>query len=132
MEHRDRAEALRHREDARIGEVGAQLGQVGAVERARVEVDEIVAVADHALEEGVGDPRREAAVGIPREEAIEIAAVGQVARGPLETDQVHDRHPDQRARERLRIDRVVDTAHDFDAVQLVAVDRGGETEDGAG
>jgi hypothetical protein len=49
------AEAFGQLHHAIVVQIGAQLRQVGAVERTRVQVDQPAAVADHLIEQRVGD-----------------------------------------------------------------------------
>ena len=57
MHHHAAAEGLGQLERPRVGQVGAHLRDVRAVERARVQVHQRFAVDDHLLEEGVRDAR---------------------------------------------------------------------------
>ena len=111
-----------------VAEVAAHLRQVRALEGAGVEVHQRVARLDHALEQGVRDARGRAAARVAGEEAVEVALVGQIARGAPQA--VHVRHgdADQHAGDVARHELLEHLAHDLDAVELVAVDARHEAE----
>ena len=87
------AEAASDRQRPRILEVGADLRKVGAARGSGVQVDQRVAVADHALVERVRDAGSEAAVRAAREGAIQIPPIGQIARCRCESPGCSRREP---------------------------------------
>ena len=60
-------------------QVSAQLRQVGAIERAGMQINQGVAMTNNVLKERIGDARCGTALGVAGEVAIQVAAVGQVA-----------------------------------------------------
>ena len=79
--------------------VGAQLRQVRALERARVDVDQRVRSWRTTFSKNECAMRdAELPLRGAREEAVQVAAVGQVARAAPEPVQVDDRHADHGAR----------------------------------
>ncbi len=121
MQYDRGAELVGHVRDLRVAQVRAQLRQVGAMKRASVQVDEHIAVCDDFSEERMRDSACGAAGWIAREEAVQVATIGQVARAPAKPLQVHDRHSDYGAGQPLRIQVVEYPANDLDSVQFVAV-----------
>ena len=99
---------------------------------AGVQVDAVAALADDFLHEQKGDAGGERAAVGAGEGAVEVAAVGQVARLGVEAEHVDDRHGDEAAGEVVGRDALEDAADDFDAVDLVAVDGGADPGDGPG
>jgi hypothetical protein len=125
------AEPLRQGDDVGVAEVGADLRQVGALEGARMQVDERVAMRDDVGEERMCDARRGAARRVAREIAVQVAPVREIAGAAAEALHVDDRYADDRARQLVRVDVVHHAPHHLDAIQLVAVHRGGQAQAGA-
>ena len=109
-------------------QIGAHLRQVGAIERAGVQIDQRRAVLHDFGEERVRHARRGAALRIAGEVAIQIAAVRQVARAAIEALDVDDRHADHGAVELFDVDVVEHAPRDFDAVELIAVHGRGQAQ----
>ncbi len=122
------AQALRQRHDVRIAKVRANLRQVRPFERARMQIDERVAMCDDVDEKRMCDACRGASGRVAGEIAIQVAAIRQVARAAPEALYVYDRHADDRAGQFVRVDIVQHPAHHFDAVELVAVHGRGEAQ----
>ena len=80
-----------------VPEVGTNLRQVGAFERARVKVNERIAVSDDVGEKSMRDAGSSTACRIAREVAIQVSSIRQVARAAPETLHVDDRDADNRA-----------------------------------
>ena len=119
------------RVDLRHAQIGAHLRQVGAIERAGVQIDQRGAVAHDFREERVRHARRGAALRIAGEVAIQIAPVRQVARAAVEALDVDDRHADHCAVQLFDVDVVEHAPRDFDAVELIAVHRRGQAQHGS-
>jgi hypothetical protein len=93
-----------------------------------VEIDAVVADPDDLREDRVGDERRHRAAVAPREETVQVAAVGQVPRHRRERDRVGDVDEDQRAAELVGVDVRADLPNHLDAVDLVPVHRGDDEQ----
>ena len=91
-----------------------------------MDIHQHVAMTDHILEQRVGNPVRQAAIGAAREVTIEVTTVGQVTAALLETRQVDDRDADHPAREFVRFQVVHCAADDFDAVEFITVNGTGQ------
>ena len=126
------AEGVRQLGHPGIGEVGPDLRVVRALAAARVQVEPEVALPDDLAEQGVGQARGERPLGAAREAAVQVAAVGQAPVLDQEAGHVDHRHRDQRAAQAGEVGVVEQVAQDPDAVELVAMHRGGDEERGTG
>ena len=97
MDHQFAAERLGESPDAGLVQVAADVGEVGSPRRGGVQIDPELASLHDFLKHDAGDAGGEAAVGIAREAAVEVASVGHVARLILEAEDVDNRHEHQRA-----------------------------------
>ena len=124
------AEAARQFQHVEIRQIAAQLRQVGAMKRAGVNVDEVVARADDAVEQRKREPRRGAALAPSREVAIQVAPIRQVAGAPAEAVEIDDRHADNDSAELRRVDLIQHATHDLEPIVLIAVNGGRQTQRG--
>ena len=132
MQDDHRAQPLGQRHDIRIAQVGADLRQVGSLERAGVDIDERVTVRDYVREERVRDAGCRAAIGVAGKIPVEVAAVGQVARAAPKSLHVDDRHADDGPGEPPGVEVVQNPPHHLDAVEFVAVHGRREAQGRAG
>ena len=124
------AERLRELQHLGLAQVAAHLGQVRAVERARVHVDQRVAVAQHVEQAA----RRAALAELPRAlpgkkrfRSRRSGEVARAARGTRRGSRSARRSGSRAAPPGLRLRERA--AHHLDPVQLVAVDAAGQAND---
>ena len=111
-----------------VPQVRTNLRQVRAIERARMQIDDRRTELHDFGKEGVCDARGCAALGVTWKETVQVASVGQVARAAIEALDIDDRHADDRAVQLFDVEIFQHAADDFDAIQLIAVDSGCETQ----
>ena len=116
----------------RVVHIRTQLGQVGTLERPGVDIHQHVAMTDHVLEQRVGNPVRQAAIGAPGKVAIEVTTVRQVAAALLETRQVDDGDADYPAGELVWFQVVHGAADDLNTVEFITVNGPGQAQVRAG
>ena len=97
-----------------------------------MKIDEKVAVtADNLMEEGVGDTRGRAAVFAARKVTVQVPTVRQVAAGATETIEINNRNANDSAVHFYRFELVHQTPHHLDAIQFIAMYRGGQAYPGS-
>ena len=119
------------RADLRVGHVGPDVGVVRAADGGRVQVDAVVAPGDDLVEDDAGHAAGQAAARRSGKRAVQVAAVRQVAGVPVEGQHIQHRNEDHRSPEQpelLVLDQLADGAG---AVDLVAVQGGGDEHDRA-
>src|SRR5256885_6697504 len=94
-----------------------------------MKIDQVVTPRDEDVDDRVGELIREHAVGVTREDAVEIAHVERrVAGQRLERVGVRDRKDDELAGERITVELADEATERLDSQRLVAVNPGDETE----
>jgi hypothetical protein len=68
------------------------------------------------------------AASVSREVSIQVATIRKVAGTAIEALDVDDRNADDRAVQFFDVDVIEHAAHDFDAIELIAVNRSRETQ----
>src|SRR5690554_3087370 len=87
---------------------------------------------DYSVEQRVGNPISQAAVGPAREMSIEIAPIGKVAAALLKARQVDDRNTHHPARQLLGVQVVHDAADNLYTIEFVAMNGGSQAQCRAG
>ena len=123
VDHHRHAERGGHGGGVLVGEVGADLRQVGAVDGAGVQVHRVGGAVQHLGLELPGHARAQAAGFRAGERAVEITAVGQVPGLVNKAEHIDHRHRQQGAVKPVERRMTQQPADDFHAVQLITVDR---------
>jgi hypothetical protein len=114
-----------------VFEVRSDLGKIGAVVRASVEVDAKLTLEDDFIQKEIGEAGGEGAALRTWERSVEIAPIWEVARLGIEAKDVYDGRRNQAAGQRRRFSPFQDLSDDFDAVHFVAVNGGADPKRGA-
>src|SRR3569623_662483 len=122
-------EQYRHAEAARqpggffVGEIGADLRQIVAVQGTGMQIDAVGGVAHDLGHEQVGETGGERAVGGAGKAAVELTAVRQITRVMNEAKDIDEGHGQQHAADALLQRQAQQAPDDLDAIDLIAVDR---------